>query len=122
MNGGSDFFSGRESIVGRTSIAALALLLAAPIPAFADSRHEPTMLAQAAAPLAEGEVRRIDKEANKLTIRHGPLANLDMPPMTMVFQVKDPALLQGLKPGDKIRFQADKVGGAYTVTHIEPAN
>ena len=66
-------------------------------------------------------MRKVDKEAKKLTIRHGPLANLDMPPMTMVFQVTDPAMLDQLKVGDKIRFQADKVGGAYTVTRVEPA-
>ena len=101
-------------------MAALALALTAPVTAIADdSQQRPTRLAQAATPLAEGEVRRVDKDAKKLTIRHGPLANLDMPPMTMVFQVKDPALLEGIGPGDKIRFQADKVGGAYVVTHIE---
>ena len=76
--------------------------------------------AQAGA-MSEGEVRKVDKEAKKLTIRHGPLANLDMPAMTMVFQVKDPAMLEQVKAGDKIRFQADKVGSAYTVTHIESA-
>ncbi|HET9473859.1 MAG TPA: copper-binding protein [Steroidobacteraceae bacterium] len=73
------------------------------------------------AALADGEVRKVDKDAKKITIKHGPLANLDMPPMTMVFQVKDPALLGSVKTGDRIRFAADKVGGAYTVTRIEPA-
>ena len=71
--------------------------------------------------LTEGEVRRVDKEAKKLTIRHGPIANLDMPPMTMVFQVQDAAVLDSVKAGDKIRFQAEKSGGAYTATKIEPA-
>jgi len=69
--------------------------------------------------LTEGEIRRVDKEAKKLTIKHGPIANLDMPAMTMVFQVKDPAMLDQVKAGDKVRFAADKVGGAYTVTKIE---
>lgn len=102
-------------------IAVLALGLAAPLPALADDAQDgPIRIAQAAAALAEGEVRRVDKEAKKLTIRHGPLVNLDMPPMTMVFQVKDPRMLEDLKPGDRIRFQADKIGSAYTVTHIEP--
>lgn len=74
------------------------------------------------AQLAEGEVRRIDRDAKKLTIRHGRLEKLDMPPMTMVFQVKDPAVLDQVKVGDKVRFDAEKVGGAYLVTKIEPAN
>jgi Cu/Ag efflux protein CusF len=72
-----------------------------------------------AQPLADGEIRRVDKEAKKLTIKHGPIANLDMPPMTMVFQVKDPAMLDQVKAGDRIRFGADKVNGAYVVTRIE---
>ena len=69
--------------------------------------------------MAEGEVRKIDKDAGKLTIRHGELKNLDMPPMTMVFRVKDPAMLEQLKVGDKIRFTADKVGGQFTVMQLE---
>jgi Cu/Ag efflux protein CusF len=73
------------------------------------------------ASLSEGEVRKVDKSAKKITIKHGPLANLDMPPMTMVFQVKDPAMLDKVKAGDKVKFQAEKVGGAYTVMSIEPA-
>jgi Cu/Ag efflux protein CusF len=73
------------------------------------------------ASLSEGEVRKVDKSAKKITIKHGPLANLDMPPMTMVFQVKDPAMLEQVKAGDKVRFQAEKIGAAYTVTRIEPA-
>jgi Cu(I)/Ag(I) efflux system protein CusF len=70
--------------------------------------------------LSDGEVRKVDKDAKKITIKHGPLANLDMPPMTMVFQVKDPAILDQVKTGDKVKFQAEKVGSAYTVTKIEP--
>ena len=77
------------------------------------------VLAQGA--LSEGEVRRVDKAAKKITVKHGPLVNLDMPSMTMVFQVKDPAMLDQLKAGDKIRFQAEKLGGAFTITEIQPA-
>jgi Cu/Ag efflux protein CusF len=73
------------------------------------------------AALSDGEVRKVDKDAKKITIKHGPLANLDMPPMTMVFQVRDSAMLEQVKAGDKIKFQAEKAGGAYTVTKIEPA-
>ncbi len=75
---------------------------------------------QAALPLTEGEVRRIDKDAGKITIRHGEIKNLDMPPMTMVFQVKDPAMLDKVKAGDKVKFLAEKTGGTFTVTQIEP--
>jgi len=74
-----------------------------------------------AAALVDGEVRKVDKDAKKITIRHGPIQNLDMPPMTMVFQVKDPAMLDQVKAGDKVKFQAEKVGGAFTVTKIQPA-
>ena len=106
----------------RSMSAALLIAFSIPLPALADdAHHKPAMVAQAASSLSEGEVRKVDKEAKKLTIRHGPLANLDMPAMTMVFQVKDPAMLEQVKAGDKIRFQADKVGSAYTVTHIESA-
>ena len=75
----------------------------------------------AAATLTDGEIRKVDKDAKKLTIRHGPLENLNMPPMTMVFQVKDQAILDAVKTGDKVKFAADKIGGAYTVTHLELA-
>lgn len=71
--------------------------------------------------MSDGEVRKVDLDAKKITLRHGPIPNLDMPPMTMVFQVKDPALLQGIKTGDKVRFSAEKIGSAYTVTGIERA-
>jgi Cu(I)/Ag(I) efflux system protein CusF len=71
--------------------------------------------------MSDGEVRKVDKDAKKITIKHGPLANLDMPPMTMVFQVTDPAMLDQVKAGDKVKFQAEKVGGAFAVTKIEPA-
>jgi Cu(I)/Ag(I) efflux system protein CusF len=68
-----------------------------------------------------GEVRRVDLEMRKVTLRHGPIPNLQMPEMTMVFQVRDPAMLRDLKAGDKIRFKADKIDGAFTVTAVEPA-
>ena len=74
-----------------------------------------------AAELVAGEVRKVDKEAAKVTIRHGPLTNLGMPAMTMVFRVADPAMLDQMKDGDKINFLADKVNGAFTVIRLEPA-
>ena len=75
-----------------------------------------------AAPLVDGEVRKVDLEQGKLTLRHGPIPNLDMPPMSMVFRVADPKLLDALKPGDKVRFTADKVDGAFTVTSLRAAD
>lgn len=77
---------------------------------------------EAAAPSAnmtEGEVRKIDLDNKKITLKHGEIKNLDMPPMSMVFSVKDPAMLESLKAGDKVKFTADKVNGAFTVLTIE---
>jgi len=73
------------------------------------------------AAMTDGEVRRIDKDQGKLTLRHGPIANLDMPGMTMVFRVADPRMLDTLREGDKLRFSAERVNGSITVTAIEPA-
>ena len=70
--------------------------------------------------LVDGEVRKVDKEAGKITLKHAELKSLDMPPMTMVFQVQDKALLDKVKTGDKVRFAAAKIGGQLTVTAIEP--
>jgi Cu(I)/Ag(I) efflux system periplasmic protein CusF len=96
------------------------------LPALADETHHQGNKTIAAstqtAALSDGEIRKVDKDAKKLTIRHGPLANLDMPAMTMVFQVQDAAVLDQVKPGDKVKFEAQKIGGAYTVIRIEPAN
>jgi len=71
--------------------------------------------------MTAGEVKKIDKEAGKITLKHGPLANLDMPAMTMVFRVKDPSMLNPVKVGDKVSFIAEKLNGAITVTKLEPA-
>ena len=71
--------------------------------------------------MADGEVRKIDKEQGKVTLKHGPIASLDMPGMTMIFKVADLKMLDTLKPGDKVKFAADKVDGAITVTAIEVA-
>jgi len=79
-----------------------------------------TTAAFAQAALTDGEVRRIDKDAAKLTLRHGRIENLDMPPMTMVFRVADPKLLDGLQEGDRVRFRAERIGGVFTVTAVEP--
>ena len=75
--------------------------------------------APAAAALTAGEVKKVDLEAKKLTIKHGPIDNLKMPPMTMVFRVKDPAMLEGLAPGSRIRFRAEEAEGGYLVTKLQ---
>jgi Cu(I)/Ag(I) efflux system protein CusF len=77
--------------------------------------------AMATMPLADGEVRKIDLSAKKITLKHGEIKNLDMPPMTMVFQVKDPALLAKVKVGDKVQFTVENANGAMTVLTLEPA-
>ncbi len=74
-----------------------------------------------ALPQIKAEVRRIDTQANKITLKHGEITNLDMPPMTMVFQAATPELLQGLEVGQQVLFTTDKIKGAYTVLSIERA-
>lgn len=78
------------------------------------------VMAQVALPMADAEVRKVDIDAKKITLKHGEIKNLEMPPMSMVFQVKDPAVLANFKAGDMVRFTADKVNGAFTVMSIEP--
>ena len=109
----------------RTSLTILVLCALAVPAAYAQSSPD-TQLAQAGAAtsapaMTEAEVRKVDKDAGKITLRHGEIKNLEMPPMTMVFQVKDKAMLDQVKAGDKVRFAADKVGGAFTINEIEPA-
>jgi Cu(I)/Ag(I) efflux system protein CusF len=71
-------------------------------------------------PLADGEVTKVDESAGKITIKHGPIKKLNMDEgMTMVFKASDPAMLKQVKPGDKIKFDADNVNGQFTVTKIE---
>lgn len=93
-------------------------------PVFADDAHHtktPAASVAQAVPMTQGEVRKIDKAAKKITLKHGPIVNLGMPAMTMVFQVADAAMLDQFKAGDKVKFSADKVGGAFSVTKMEPA-
>lgn len=71
--------------------------------------------------LIDGEVRKIDKDAGKITLRHSEIKKLDMPAMTMVFRVKDAAMLDRVKTGDKVKFRAEGAAGAFTVTEIEAA-
>ena len=78
--------------------------------------------AQAPLPLIDGEVRKVDVEQQKITLRHAEIPNIGMSPMTMVFRVKAPEMLAQVKPGDKVRFTADKVDGALTVMSLEAVN
>ena len=73
------------------------------------------------AELSEGEITRWDPRTLRLTLKHGEIKNLEMPPMTMVFRVADASVVGDLKPGDKVRFRAEQVSGAYHVQRIEKA-
>lgn len=93
------------------TVKTLALILIGTISIFAGSA-----LAQS----VNGEVKKIDAAANKITLKHGPIKALDMDEgMTMVFRVQDPAMLNSLKAGDKVKFDAERVSGQITVTKIE---
>jgi Cu(I)/Ag(I) efflux system protein CusF len=81
-----------------------------------------TNVTVAQAPLVNGHVMKIDESAGKITLKHGPIKKLDMnEEMTMVFRVQDPVMLKQVKVGDKVRFDADRVNGQFTVTKIERA-
>ena len=107
----------------KTLIAALAIALLAPLGALADDAHHKAASASSAAAddLTDGEVRKVHLEAGKVTLKHADIKSLDMPAMTMVFVVKDKAMLDKLKTGDRIRFKVVNDGGKYTVTEIQPA-
>ena len=78
--------------------------------------------ALAQGPATTGEVRKIDTAQQKITLKHGEIKNLDMPPMTMAVRVKDPSLLNQLAVGDQVKFTVEKVDGTYTITQIQKAN
>jgi Cu(I)/Ag(I) efflux system periplasmic protein CusF len=92
-----------------------------PKPTSAAAPAKTAPVAAGAAGMAEGEVRRLDKSAGKITLKHGEIKNLDMPPMTMVFGVSDPALLDKVKQGDKVRFRVANEQGRFTITDIQAA-
>lgn len=89
--------------------------------AHADSSHHAVKSMPASTVnMSEGEIKKINKESGKLTIKHGELKNLGMPPMTMVFQVSDKTLLDGIKQGQQVTFIAEKLNGKLTVTQLSP--
>ena len=73
----------------------------------------------AVAPQSDGEIKKVDQETGKITVKHGPLVNLDMPAMTMVFKVKDTAMLEQVKAGDRVKFSVEKIDGALTITALQ---
>lgn len=102
-------------------LAAAALAFGALTPLTGLAQETDPGAVTAADALSDGEVRKIDKETGKITIKHGPIKNLDMPPMNMVFTAKDKALLDKVKVGDQIRFVAADEGGKMIVTEIQVA-
>ena len=116
----------RTSLVARIASLATGLsvlaLLATPVHASGDhgAGHKPAQAAQsAAADMTDGEVRKVDKEAAKITLKHADIKSLDMPAMTMVFNVKDKAMLDKVKAGDKVKFKAVNDAGKFTVTDMQ---
>jgi len=106
-----------------TAISALALGIALPVSSMAQTTmdHSKMDMSQPAMSMTEGEVKKVDIDAGKVTIKHGPIKHMDMPGMTMVFTAKDKALLTNMKPGDKIKFMVVNEGGKMVVTDIQPA-
>lgn len=109
----------------RTAIASLFLAAALTPPAWAQqpeshSAHA-TATATAAADMTDGEVRKVDLDAGKITLKHGDIKSLGMPGMTMVFAVADKAMLAKVKAGDKVRFTAVNDTGRLVVTELQPA-
>ena len=92
-------------------LAALACL--ASVSSFASAEESKSL------PMINGQVKKVDESADKMTIKHDAITNLDMGAMTMVFKASDPAMLKSVKPGEKIKFSADKVNGQTTVMKLE---
>ena len=103
-------------------LAATAIVLSSLLSgqAFAAAAAEPTKMEMATSPsLTDGEVKKIDKEQGKITLKHGAIKHMDMPGMTMVFLVKDKTMLDTVKAGDKVQFMVANEGGKMTVTQIQ---
>ena len=115
----------KRILIGSIALFASYLASTASVYASEDKPVAPVQLAQASVvatsnDVVEGEVKKVDKEMKKITLKHSEIKNLDMPGMTMVFRVKDSAMLDQVKAGDKVRFKAEKMDGAITVTEITP--
>ncbi|MFJ7566186.1 copper-binding protein [Herminiimonas sp. NPDC097707] len=107
--------------IAQISIALAVGLTSASLTFANDAHHHATdaRSSESVAAMSEGVVRKVDKENGEITIRHGELKNLGMQPMTMVFRIKDVAMLDLAKVGDKISFVAENSGGQLTVTQLE---
>ena len=104
------------------ALSALALGVALPGAGYAQASMDHSMMAMPRTEsMTDGEVRKIDKDTGKLTIKHGEIKHMDMPPMTMVFTAKDTALLDAVKVGDKVKFMVITENGKMVVTDIQPA-
>lgn len=108
------------------TLLAASALLSFSLPHLAQAADSPakdvkkTEMTAMSADMSDGEIRKVDKDSSKVTIKHGEIKNLDMPPMTMVFKVKDPAMLDALKVGDKIRFKAVSEKGSLIIADLVP--
>lgn len=107
----------------KATIAGIAVVLATGFSSFAHAQTAPAAsgaMQTSAGAATDGEVRKVDMENKKITLKHGEIKNLGMPGMTMVFRVRDPAMLDTIKQGDKVKFKAEKANGALVVTEIQP--
>ena len=105
------------ALIAASTVSLAALAQSTPAPMGEMKMDKPA----ATADMAEGEVRKVDKDTKKITIKHGEIKNLDMPGMTMLFQVRDPAMLDMVKAGDKVKFKAEKAATGIVVTEIQMA-
>lgn len=109
----------RQQIFAAT---ALVMGIAWPVSGFAQATVDHGTMDMASTAMTDGEVKKVDVEMGKVTIKHGHIMHMDMPGMTMVFTAKNKALLANVKPGDKIRFMVVNEGGKMVVTDIQPAS
>ena len=105
------------ALIGASTISFTALAQSTPAPTGEMKMDKPA----AAGDMTEGEIRKVDKDTKKITIKHGEIKNLDMPGMTMLFQVRDPAMLDMVKAGHKVKFKAEKAATGIVVTEIQVA-
>ena len=103
------------------AVAALAMSAALPLSGFAQTNVDQSKMDMVSPSMTDGEVKKVDQDTGKVTIKHGDIKHLEMPGMTMVFAAKDKALLDKVQVGDKIRFMVVSEGGKMVVTAIEPA-
>lgn len=111
-----------KNIQMKFAIAVITIGAALPLSSFAQAAmdHSKMNMSQMNPVMTDGEVKKVDLETGKVTIKHGEIKHLDMPGMTMVLTVKDKTLLTNIKPGEKINFMVINEGGKLVVTDIQP--